>query len=40
VAANRCGDGSFGGRYQVPQEIMGEMFAACLADVLQMLKFE
>ncbi len=34
------GDGSFGGRYQVPQEIMDEMFAACLADVLQMLKFE
>jgi creatinine amidohydrolase len=34
------GDGSFGGRYQVPQAIMDEMFAACLADVLQMLKFE
>jgi creatinine amidohydrolase len=34
------GDGSFGGPYQVSQEIMQEMFAACLADILQMLKFE
>jgi len=34
------GDGSFGGPYRVSQEIMDEMFAACLADVLQMLKFE
>jgi creatinine amidohydrolase len=34
------GDGSFGGLYRVQQEIMQEMFAACLADILQMLKFE
>jgi creatinine amidohydrolase len=34
------GDGSFGGPYQVSPEIMQEMFAACLADVLQVLKFE
>jgi creatinine amidohydrolase len=34
------GDGSFGGRYQVAPEIMQELFAACLADILQMLKFE
>ena len=34
------GDGSFGGHYRVSQAIMDEMFAACLADVLQMLKFE
>jgi len=34
------GDGSFGGPYRVSQAIMDEMFAACLADVLQMLKFE
>ena len=34
------GDGSFGGYYQASPEIMQEMFAACLADILQMLKFE
>lgn len=34
------GDGSFGGRYQVPDEINQEIFDACLADILQMLKFE
>lgn len=34
------GDGSFGGPYQVSPDIMQEMFAACLADILQMLKFE
>jgi creatinine amidohydrolase len=34
------GDGSFGGRYQVAPEIMQEMFEACLADIIQILKFE
>ncbi len=34
------GDGSFGGRYQVQEEIMQEIFHACLADILEMLKFE
>ena len=34
------GDGSFGGPYRAAPEIMQEMFAACLADILQMLKFE
>jgi creatinine amidohydrolase len=34
------GDGSFGGPYRVSQEIMQELFDACLADILQMLKFE
>jgi creatinine amidohydrolase len=34
------GDGSFGGHYQVPQEIMEEIFAASLADILQALKFD
>jgi creatinine amidohydrolase len=34
------GDGSFGGRYQVPQETMQEVFEASLQDVLQLLKFE
>ena len=33
------GDGSFGGLYQVSQEIMQEMFEACLQDVLEMVKF-
>jgi len=31
------GDGSFGGYYQVDQTIMSELFAACLADVMQLL---
>jgi creatinine amidohydrolase len=34
------GDGSFGGPYRVSPEIMQELFDACLADILQMLKFE
>jgi creatinine amidohydrolase len=34
------GDGTFGGRYQADPSIMQEMFDACLADILQMLKFE
>jgi creatinine amidohydrolase len=33
-------DGSFGGRYQVPQEIMQEVFDAALQDVLQLLGFD
>ena len=32
------GDGSFGGYYQVDGSIMSELFAACLADVLQALR--
>lgn len=34
------GDGSFGGRYRVPQETMQEVFDAGLQDILQLLKFE
>ena len=34
------GDGSFGGAYQASDEIMNELYAACLADILQLLKFE
>ena len=34
------GDGSFGGLYQVDPVIMQEMFDACLADVLKLLKFD
>ncbi|MEW6093517.1 MAG: creatininase family protein [Chloroflexota bacterium] len=34
------GDGSFGGRYRVQDEIMQEIFDAALADILQLLKFE
>jgi hypothetical protein len=30
----------FGGTYQVDEAIMDELFAAVLADVLQLLKFE
>jgi len=34
------GDGSFGGPYQASEEIMQEIFAAALADVLHLLQFE
>jgi len=34
------GDGSFGGPYRASPEIMQQMFDACLADILQLLKFE
>jgi creatinine amidohydrolase len=32
-------DGSFGGPYRVDQNIMQEMFTACLDDILELLKF-
>ena len=34
------GDGSFGGPYLAGESVMNELFAACLVDVLQLLKFE
>jgi creatinine amidohydrolase len=34
------GDGSFGGPYRAPDEIMQEIFEAALADVLHLLEFE
>jgi creatinine amidohydrolase len=34
------GDGVFGGRYQVEEAVMEEIFNAALEDVLQMLQFE
>ncbi len=34
------GDGSFGGPYRVPENIMQEVFEAARQDILQMLKFE
>lgn len=34
------GDGSFGGAYSASEEIMHELFQACLEDILQLLKFE
>lgn len=37
---NKYGDGSFGGVYHVDQAILKEMFNACLADILELLKFE
>jgi creatinine amidohydrolase len=36
----KMGDGSFGGDYHVDEAIMKEMFNACLADILELLKFE
>jgi creatinine amidohydrolase len=40
TARDVYGDGSFGGPYHASEAIMQEMFAACLADILQLLKFE
>lgn len=34
------GDGNFGGPYVAGEQVMGEIFAAALADILQLLKFE
>jgi creatinine amidohydrolase len=34
------GDGSFGGPYQTSKEIMHELFAASLEDIMQLLNFE
>ena len=34
------GDGSFGGPYRVRDEIMHEIFAAALEDILQLLRFD
>ena len=34
------GDGSLGGAYRVNDDIMHELFSACLEDVLQLIKFE
>ena len=34
------GDGSFGGRYRVPETTMQEVFDAALQDILQLLKFD
>lgn len=39
-ARQAYGDGVFGGRYQVDQAIMDELFAAALGDILQLLRFE
>ena len=34
------GDGSFGGAYRAAEEVMNEIFAAGVQDILQLLKFE
>jgi creatinine amidohydrolase len=34
------GDGSFGGPYLASDEVMHELYAAVLSDILQLLKFE
>ena len=34
------GDGSFGGPYRASDEIMHEIFAAALEDILQLLRFD
>jgi creatinine amidohydrolase len=34
------GDGSFGGPYQVDDAIMDEIFDACVAEILEILKFD
>ncbi len=32
------GDGSFGGHYQAPPEVMEELFNACLGEVVALLE--
>jgi creatinine amidohydrolase len=34
------GDGSFGGPYRASDEVMHELFAAALEDILQLLRFD
>ncbi len=34
------GDGSFGGPYRAGEDVMHELFEACLADILQLLAFD
>jgi creatinine amidohydrolase len=34
------GDGSFGGKYQVEESIMKEVFGSCLEEILELLKFK
>ncbi|MFW5713594.1 MAG: creatininase family protein [Brevefilum sp.] len=36
----KYGDGSFGGDYHVDEAVLKEIFNACLADILELLKFE
>ena len=39
TARSVYGDGSFGGAYRAPEEVMQELFAACLQDILGLLAF-
>jgi hypothetical protein len=34
------GDGSFGGAYRAPDDVMREMFSECLQDILRLLVFD
>jgi creatinine amidohydrolase len=40
TARSVYGDGSFGGAYHAPQEVMDEMFTACVQDILGLLAFD
>ena len=40
TARSVYGDGSFGGAYRAAEDVMHEMFAACVQDILQLLAFE
>ena len=40
TARSVYGDGSFGGAYRAPEDVMHELFAACVQDILQLLAFE
>lgn len=40
TARSVYGDGSFGGPYQASEDVMHEMFTACLQDVLTLLSFD
>ncbi len=40
TARTVCGDGSFGGPYRAGEDVMHELFAAALQDILELLRFD
>jgi creatinine amidohydrolase len=40
TARNVYGDGSFGGEYRAPKDVMDELFTVCLQDILRLLAFD
>jgi hypothetical protein len=40
TARSVYGDGSFGGAYRAPEEVMQGMFSTCIQDVIRLLDFD